>query len=156
MADMIDVAVPDVPAFALGLGCDRGTPLATVQTALQLALQHIQADVAQISVLATINAKSDEIALLELARLMGLDLLFYSADQLAAVPVANPSATVLRYMGTPSVSEAAALLAAAYRPETAQPELVPTKPAPVLVLEKFKYKGVCGKNATISIAEIFT
>ena len=61
--------------------------------------------------------------------------------ELAAVPVPNPSATVLRYMGTPSVSEAAALLAAGIE-------------ASQLIVEKFKYQGVDGKNATISIARI--
>jgi len=57
------------------------------------------------------------------------------------VPVPNPSATVLRHMGTPSVSEAAALLAA-------------NTQADQLLVEKFKHQGVDGKNATISIARI--
>ena len=66
---------------------------------------------------------------------------WYSAAQLAAVPVPNPSATVQRYMGTPSVSEAAALLAA-------QTDLS------ALVVEKHKLRGPDGKNATVSIARM--
>jgi cobalt-precorrin 5A hydrolase len=39
-------------------------------------------------------------------------LVFFTAEQLAQVAVPNPSETVRKYMGTPAVSEAAALLAA--------------------------------------------
>eukprot|EP01034_Spumella_vulgaris_P045428 gene45428-56587_t len=65
------------------------------------------------------------------------------AAQLAAVPVPNPSATVQRYMGTPSVSEAAALLAA-------------RADLRALVVEKHKLRGPDGKNATVSIARMET
>ncbi|BBA33947.1 putative cobalamin (Vitamin B12) biosynthesis CbiG protein, truncated [Methylocaldum marinum] len=46
--------------------------------------------------------------------------------------------TVRKYMGTPAVAEAAALLAS--RGE--------------LVVEKHKYRGPDGKNATVSIARL--
>jgi cobalt-precorrin 5A hydrolase len=126
---------------AVGLGCDRGTPLITVAQALDAALAQAGLQRQQVQVLATIEAKRDEAALLALATQGGWPLHFYGADQLAAVPVPNPSATVLRYMGTPSVSEAAALLAAGL-------------PAATLLVEKYKHQGVDGKNATISIARI--
>ena len=126
---------------AIGLGCDRGTPLATVLYALNAALAQVGLRHAQVRVLATIEAKRDEVAFVELAALGGWPLQFFSVAELAEVPVPNPSATVLRYMGTPSVSEAAALLAAGTE-------------ASHLLVEKFKYQGVDGKNATISIARI--
>ncbi len=65
----------------------------------------------------------------------------YTRALLSAVPVPNPSAAVQRYMGTPSVSEAAALLAA-------QADLS------ALVVEKHKLRGPDGKNATVSIARM--
>lgn len=130
-----------LPDVAIGLGCDRGTPLATVLYALNAALARVGLRHAQVRVLATIEAKRDEVAFVELAALGGWPLQFFSADDLAGVPVPNPSATVLRYMGTPSVSEAAALLAA-------------DTDARHLIVEKFKHQGVDGKNATISIARI--
>lgn len=131
-----------LPDVAIGLGCDRGTPLGTVLHTLDAALAQAGLGRAQVRVLATIEAKHDEAAFLALAALGDWPLQFYSAAELAAVPVLNPSATVLRYMGTPSVSEAAALLAAQTTTSG-------------LLVEKFKHKGVDGKNATISIARIF-
>jgi cobalt-precorrin 5A hydrolase len=128
-------------SVAIGLGCDRGTPLTTVLQALYAALAQAGLNRAQVRVLASIEAKSNELAFLELAKVGGWPLRFFSAAELAAVPVPNPSATVLRHMGTPSVSEAAALLAAG-------------ADASHLLVEKFKHQGVDGKNATISIARM--
>jgi cobalt-precorrin 5A hydrolase len=122
---------------AVGLGCDRGTPLATVASALEQALSTAGLTLAQVGVLASIEAKSDEEAFLQLAAAHGWPLRFYAAEQLARVPVPNPSETVRRYMGTPSVSEAAALLAAE---------------GTTLLVEKFKLRGADGKNATVSLA----
>lgn len=127
--------------LAIGLGCDRGTPLATVRDALDAALAQAGLLREQVRVLATIEAKRDELALIGLAAQGGWPLRFFSVAELAAVPVPNPSPTVLRYMGTPSVSEAAALLAAGTQ-------------ACHLLVEKYKHQGVDGKNATISIARI--
>ena len=128
-----------LPQVAIGLGCDRGTPLATVLYTLDAALAQVGLQHAQVRVLATIEAKRDEVAFLELAALGDWPLQFFSAAELATVPVRNPSATVLRYMGTPSVSEAAALLAA-------------QATASQLLVEKFKHKGADGRNATVSLA----
>lgn len=125
--------------LAVGLGCDRGTPLATVAHALDAALTQAGMVRAQVAVLASIEAKRDELAFSALAAQGGWPLQFYTAAELAAVPVPNPSATVLRYMGTPSVSEAAAILAGHTTLAS-------------LVVEKLKYKGPDGRNATASIA----
>jgi cobalt-precorrin 5A hydrolase len=125
------------PQVAVGLGCDRGTPLSTVERALDQALHSVGMAIGNVAVLASIDAKSDEIAFLQLAALHRWPLRFYAAAQLAAVPVPNPSETVRRYMGTPSVSEAAALLAAC---------------GSTLLVEKFKLRGTDGKNATVSLA----
>lgn len=124
---------------AVGLGCDRGTPLATVAHTLDAALAQTGLARAQVAVLASIEAKRDEPAFRELAAQGGWPLRFFSAAELAVVSVPNPSATVLRHMGTPSVSEAAALLAG-------------QATAAQLLVEKFKYKGADGRNATVSIA----
>lgn len=127
--------------YAIGLGCDRGAALQTVQDAVQAALAQLGAAPAQVTAAASITLKRDEAALLALARQYGWPLHFYRADELAAVPVPHPSPTVLRHTGTPSVSEAAALLAAgAGTPMTA------------LVVEKYKHRGADGKHATVSIA----
>jgi precorrin-6B methylase 1 len=65
-----------------------------------------------VAAVASIDLKADEPGLLELARWQGWTIRFYPAAELATVPVPHPSETVRKYTGTPSVSEAAALLAA--------------------------------------------
>ena len=125
--------------YAIGLGCDRGTPLATVQACVDAALAQIGATVADVVAAASIDAKADEVAFIELAARHGWAMQWFSAAQLAAVSVPNPSATVQRYMGTPSVSEAAALLAGGVAMAD-------------LRVEKHKLRGADGKNATVSVA----
>jgi cobalt-precorrin 5A hydrolase len=130
-----------VTQYTVGLGCDRGVALATVREAVQAALATAGAMPEQVTAAATIIIKQDEEALLALTLEYGWPLHFYEAHQLAAVPVPHPSETVRRYTGTPSVSEAAALLAAG-----------PNTPMTALVVEKHKHKGADGRNATVSIA----
>jgi len=129
------------PRLAVGLGCDRDTPVATVALALDEALARIGAAPADIAAVASIALKADEPALHALARRHGWTIRFYPAEALAAVPVPNPSETVRRHTGTPSVSEAAALLAAG-------------ADLSALVVEKHRLRGPDGRNATISIARI--
>lgn len=131
MNDSLEVCV--------GLGCDRGTSVDTLDRALSLALESLGLDRARIIRLASIDKKSDEVGLLQLAEKMCVSLSFYNAEQLAQVEVPSPSEVVRKYMGTPAVAEAAALLSAGTTMKD-------------LLLEKFKYKGADGKNATVSIA----
>jgi cobalt-precorrin 5A hydrolase len=126
----------------LGLGCDRDTSLITLNTAVEQALAMAGLDKSAVAGAASIDKKSDEAAMLQLAADNACPLTFYPAEQLAQVPVPNPSEVVRQYMGTPAVAEAAALLAAG--------------PAAKLLLEKHKYRGEDGKNATVSIASINT
>ncbi len=125
----------------LGMGCDRGTPKATLEAAIDLALATIKLPRSAVSSLATIDKKNDEVALLALSDDHGWPLQFFCASQLAKVQVPNPSEVVRKYMGTPAVSEAAAILAA----NTDMSDLL---------VEKFKHKGADGKNATVSIVRL--
>ena len=133
--------------LALGLGCDRGTALLTLQQALQGALRQGGLSPAQVCAAASIDLKADEAALLDLAAQQGWSLTFYSAAELAVVAVPNPSETVRKHTGTPSVSEAAALLQGAHCLGQTEP-----LPASALLVEKFKHRGADGRNATVSIA----
>jgi len=130
--------------IALGLGCDRDTPLATVRDAIGAALAACGAGWQDIVAVASIDLKADETALRQLAAEMGWTIRFYPAAELAEVDVPNPSETVRRHTGTPSVSEAAALLAA--QPDT------PDKTN--LIIEKHRLRGPDGRHATVSIARI--
>lgn len=127
--------------YILGMGCDRGTSIETLTTAINNALAQKTIKHEYIDSLATIDKKNDEAALLQLSKLNNWPVYFYTAKQLAAVEVPNPSEVVMKYMGTPAVAEAAAMLAANTGIEN-------------LILEKYKFKGKDNKNATISIVRI--
>ncbi len=127
--------------LALGLGCDRNTPAATIQQAIAEALTAAGATLAEVRAVASIDLKADEVGLAEVAAANGWTIRFYPAAELATVDVPNPSETVRKYTGTPSVSEAAALLAAG-------------ADASHLIIEKHKLRGPDGRNATVSIARI--
>lgn len=124
--------------LVLGMGCDRGVSLETLNTAVDQALAEIDQSRDAVVALASIDKKNDETALLALAGQQNWPLHFFAAEALAQVEVPSPSAVVLKYMGTPSVAEAAALLAA----KTTLDDLL---------VEKYKYLGADGKNATVSI-----
>ena len=136
--------------IALGLGCDRNTPLATVKAAIDQALALCQASLDDVNAVASIDLKADEPALLQLAAEQGWNIRFYRAQELAQVDVPNPSETVRKHTGTPSVSEAAALLAA--QPNTPNAPNTPDKTN--LIIEKHRHRGPDGRNATVSIARI--
>ena len=87
--------------IALGLGCDRDTPLATVRAAIEAALAACPAQLAEVAAVASIDLKADEPALAQLAAEQGWTIRFYSAAELATVDVPNPSATVRKHTGTP-------------------------------------------------------
>jgi cobalt-precorrin 5A hydrolase len=130
---------------ALGLGCDRGTPAATIAQAIAEALAAAGLHPEQVRAAASIDLKADEAGLLAVAAAAGWPLTFYPAAALAAVAVPNPSETVRRYTGTPSVAEAAALLAAKADAGSG---------IGALLIEKHKLRGADGRNATVSIARI--
>ena len=58
----------------------------------------------------TIDVKEDEEFCAMLVDDLGEELVFYTAEELAKVEVPNPSDTVAKHVGTPSVCEAAAIL----------------------------------------------
>ncbi len=100
------------PCLWLGIGCERGTDLALLERLVMQGLAGAQLAEAAVAGLASIDRKGDEPALLELAARRGWPLRLFQAEQLAEVPVPNPSAAVAAEMGTASVAEAAALHAA--------------------------------------------
>ncbi len=100
------------PALWLGLGCNRGTAATEMDELLARVLAEAGLCPLALAGLASATAKSDEAGLLALARARGLETRFYDAQTLDAVAVPNPSDQPRRHLGTRSVAEAAALLAA--------------------------------------------
>ena len=126
---------------ALGLGCDCNTPITTLRAAIDEALAVCHAALFDIAAVGSIDLKASEPALLTLAEEQNWSIRFYPAAELSKVDVPNPSETVRKHTGTPSVSAAAALLAAGTDKRD-------------LLIEKHCHKGPDGRNATVSIARI--
>lgn len=95
-----------------GIGCRRGTSLEALASALENALASAERTSADLTALASWSGKGNEPGLLALAESWGLTLHLLDGDTLAAQPVSQPSTTVTRLTGLPSVAEAAALATA--------------------------------------------
>jgi len=96
----------------VGIGCVRGTPKALMAQALTQVCQTFNLATEAIAGLASIEIKADEEGLVALAEEWALPLQFYRAEQFREVDVPQASPRVEQEVGTPSVAEAAALLAA--------------------------------------------
>ncbi len=95
----------------VGIGCERGTSRRLIKTGIERVFQRHHLAQEAIAGIATIDRKADEIGILEFCRDRHLPLKTFPADLLRPVDVPTPSKVVDREVGTPSVAEAAALLA---------------------------------------------
>ena len=83
----------------LGVGCDRETATAMVKRGVSNCLERHGLSIKCIRAVATIDKKSDEVAIIELAQDLDCPLRFYSANELdQVVRIENPSATVMKYI----------------------------------------------------------
>jgi cobalt-precorrin 5A hydrolase/precorrin-3B C17-methyltransferase len=111
-----DQIAPRVPRTAVlrprslvaGIGASRGAPPGEVAEALTAALAAAGLARSSLHAVATIDRRASDEGIVAL----GLPISSYPAGRLATVPVPNPSVVVDDAVGTPSVAEAAALLAA--------------------------------------------
>ena len=95
-----------------GIGCNRGTSAADIETALTEAFAAHNLAPAALRNLASIDLKQDELGLLEFAGSRGLTIDFYDKDQLNAVAGVSVSAAVQKATGAVGVAEPAALISA--------------------------------------------
>jgi cobalamin biosynthesis protein CbiG len=96
----------------LGVGCEGGTALPVLETAIKQALKALASTEADVAGVATLDRKAREPALVLLCQCRCWPMRLFSASELAQVAVPNPSSIVAAGVGTPSVAEAAAILAA--------------------------------------------
>ena len=113
------------PLLWLGVGCERHTSLSLLEELVDSTLAAEGLAPQGVAGLASCTRKGDEDALLALAARHDWPLRLYTAEQLSAVAVPHPSEVVAREMGTASVAEASALLAAAQAGPPADKEGVP-------------------------------
>jgi cobalt-precorrin 5A hydrolase len=94
-----------------GMGCHKGTPEKELLDFIESTFKQEGLSLLALKALATIKAKKDEPGLQMAARSLGVEFLWFTAQELEAIPAPNPSTRVARHMGVVSVSEAAALKA---------------------------------------------
>ena len=97
------------PSLVLGLGSSRNVDAAEVLALVDRVLADAGLSALSVSAAATVDAKAAEPGLVAACAERGWQLVPYAADELAGVDVPNPSDVVQAAVGTPSVSEAAAL-----------------------------------------------
>ena len=96
----------------IGIGCERNTSESLVERAVASVLDQASLAPEAVAGISSIDAKADEPALLRLSERHGWPFRLHNASSLAKVAVPTPSEVVKAEMGTASVAEAAALLAA--------------------------------------------
>jgi cobalt-precorrin 5A hydrolase / precorrin-3B C17-methyltransferase len=97
------------PSLVVGVGASRGAPAAEVRELMTTALAEAGLCLDSVAALATVDLKSEEAAIVDLAAELDVPLHTFSAHDLAAQPVPNPSEVVAAEVGTPSVAEASVL-----------------------------------------------
>jgi cobalt-precorrin 5A hydrolase/precorrin-3B C17-methyltransferase len=140
----------------VGLGCERGTPQALMEQAIATLFQAQHFATEAIAGIATLDLKADEAGLVQLCRDRGWPLRCFTAEALRQVPVPQPSAVVAAAVGTPSVAEAAAILAATapvgIPPVLDQPPM--SSAAPVLRVPKQVFRDAAHPGAvTLALAQ---
>lgn len=109
-------------SLVVGVGTSSGADPAALEGLVLAALAEHDLHPASIAAVATVEAKRHEPAVVALAARMNLPLRVLPPAALAAVTVPNPSPVVEAAVGTPSVAEAAALLAAGAGAELVVPK----------------------------------
>jgi cobalt-precorrin 5A hydrolase len=119
--------------LVVGVGCNRNTSADEIVAAIEATLGEHRLSRKSICSLATVDAKRDEVGLVEAATRLGLPLAFCDKATLNAVPdVPNASEAPMRFVGVQGVAEPAALAVSGGR----------------LVVEKVK-----SGNVTVAVAE---
>lgn len=98
-------------SLVVGMGCNRGTKAPAIEKAVtQLFAEH-GLSFKSIRNIATIDLKKNEAGLLQFAQKYGLPIEYFDKETLSQVAFpSEPSATALKQVGTPAVSETAALV----------------------------------------------
>ncbi len=98
-------------SLVVGVGCNRGTDVEEIAGAVETVLQRHGLAKGSVRALATVNLKRYEVGLQGYAERLGVPIHHYSAAELRSVDAPHPSPIVQRWVGAPSICEAAALLA---------------------------------------------
>ena len=96
----------------LGIGCQKGVSQQLINSAIKQVFQQYQLIYSEIAGIATIDKKASEIGLVKFCNLEKLPLKTFSSELLNNVFVPNANHSITKLVGTSSVAEASAILAA--------------------------------------------
>ncbi|WP_019119449.1 cobalt-precorrin 5A hydrolase [Brevibacillus massiliensis] len=96
--------------IVLGIGCNRGTSAEEIEAVILETLDELRFSIHSVKAVCTFELKKGEPGLLAVTGKYGWPFVWYTAEQLNAVPIEAPSETVYRYTGVWGVSEPAARL----------------------------------------------
>jgi cobalt-precorrin 5A hydrolase len=96
--------------LVVGVGLHWDTNKETIESGISNVLKENGLSLQSIRNIASINRKAKIKGLEEFSKQYNIPAEIYEKDELASVDVPNPSSTVQKFEGTPSVSEAASLL----------------------------------------------
>ncbi|GAA3919189.1 cobalamin biosynthesis protein [Litoribacillus peritrichatus] len=148
------------PKYIVGMGCERHCPELVLRTLLEETLSKKNIKLDQISAIASIDVKADEVGLIELAATLGVPFKTYPALRLRDVEdqLSYKSEIVFKEVGCYGVAEAAALVAAEelITKEQIKNEITEAErshkpaPKPELIIPKHK-----NKQATCAVARCY-
>lgn len=111
-ADGGDRADTDLRVLWVGVGYGQDASRQLIETSIQSVCRVYGLAEEAIAGLATLDSKAQDSQLIDLCHDRQWQLCGFPAGNLGAVAVPSPSAIVAQLIGTPSISEAAAILAA--------------------------------------------
>ena len=110
---MSEITFDEARRHVLGLGCERGTPVAEVLALALDALEAANIKCAELAAVASIDSRREEAAILAVAAHFFVPVMFFDAPRLEEETprLQNPSEIVFAHVGCHGVAESAALAA---------------------------------------------
>lgn len=140
----------------LGIGCKRDTLADVINQSMQQLCRDYCLQIRDFQGIATLDTKGNEPGIITVCRLYNLPLKLFSAPVLAQVSLINPSTQVFKYVNTPSVAEAAAMMAVSQQLKLSNFPNTQSK-RPVLLIPKtiFEQKNLGVVNfVTLAVASV--
>ncbi len=103
------------PKVFLGIGCNRDTSFEEIQKAIFLFLVTNNLKLSQIKNIASFDAKSDEVGLLEFANKYNFDIKFYKKDNINSLENEFSTSQATKFFGLKGVAEPASILVSKYK-----------------------------------------
>ena len=103
------------PKVYLGIGCNRDTSFDDIKKAFLLFLEKYNLKIEDIKNIASFEAKSDEIGLLEFAQKYHFDIKFYNKEDINSLENSFSSSASTKFFGIKGVAEPSSILVSKYK-----------------------------------------